>query len=83
MKFKDEPCHPKAIKTLRDAMDQAVKLEPEQKFANIQDAEIMNISPDKLLQNSGFESEGAEIDALYGDRRYKSRQHRNWDNNRN
>ena len=26
-KFEDEPCHPKAIRTLRNAMNQAVKLE--------------------------------------------------------
>ena len=58
-------------------MDQAIKLEKEQKFANLQEAEIMNISPDSSPQNSGSESEEAEIDAIYGDRRYRSRQHKN------
>ena len=61
-------------------MNQAVKLEWEQKFGNLQDAEIMNIPPESSPQNS--ESDGAEIDGMYSDRRYKSRQHRNWDNNR-
>ena len=81
-KFKDELHHPKAIRTLRDAMTQAVKLEWEQKFTNLQDTEIMNISPDNSPQNSKSECNGAEIDAIYSDRRYKSQQHRNWDNNK-
>ena len=72
----------KHIRTLRDAMNQAVKLEQKQKFANLQDAEIMNISPENSPQNSKSESDGAEIDAIYGNRRYKSRQHKNWDNNK-
>ena len=82
-KFKDKPHHPKAIKTLRDVMNQAVKLEWKQKFTNIQDTKIMDISPESSPQNSESESDGAEIDAIYSDRRYKSRQHRKWDNNRN
>ena len=68
---------PKAIRSLWDSMDQAIKIEKEQKFTKLQDTEIMNISPDNSPQNSGSESDGAEIDAIYGDRRYKSRQHRN------
>ena len=80
--FKDEPHHPKAIKTLRDTMNQAVNLEQEQKFTNLQDAEIMNISLENSPQNSESESDGAEINSIYSDRRYKSRQHRNWDNNK-
>ena len=55
--FEEEPCHQKAIKPLRDAMNQAVKLEQEQKFANLQDAKIMNISPDNSPQNSESESD--------------------------
>ena len=42
----------------------------------------MNISPESSPQNSKSESDGAEIDAIYGNRRYKSRQCRNWDNNK-
>ena len=42
----------------------------------------MNISPENSPQNSESESNRPEIDAIYGDRRYKSRQHRNWDNNK-
>ena len=76
-KFKDEPHYPKVIKTLRDAMNQAVKLEWEQKFTNLQDAKIMNILSENSPQNSGSELAGAEIDAIYSDRRYKYRQHRN------
>ena len=38
-------------------MNQAVKLEWEQKFANLQDAEIMNISPQSSTQNSESESD--------------------------
>ena len=81
-KFKDEPDHPKAIRTLRDAVNQTVKLEWEQTFANLQDAEIMNISPGNSPQNSKSESDRAEINAIYNARRYKHRQHRNWDNNK-
>ena len=77
-----DPCHPKAIRSVCDTMDQAIGLEKEQKFANLQDTEIMNISPDSSPQNSGSELEGAEIDSIYGDRRYKSRQHRNWNSGR-
>ena len=43
-------------------MDQSIRLEKEQKFANLQDAEIMNISLDSSTQNSRSESEGAKID---------------------
>ena len=42
----------------------------------------MNISPESSPQNSESESDGAEIDAIYDDRRYKHRQHRNWDDNK-
>ena len=78
----DKPHHLKAIKTLRDAMNQVVNLECEQKCANLQDADIMNISPESLPQNSESESDGVEIDTIYVNRRHKSRQYRNWDNNR-
>ena len=49
-KFEDDQCHPKASRTLCDTMDQALRLEKEQKFDNIQDAKIMNISPDSSPQ---------------------------------
>ena len=42
----------------------------------------MNISLENSSQNSKSESDGAEIDAICGDRKYKSRQHRNWENNK-
>ena len=76
-KFKNHPSHLKAIRTLCDIMDQAQKLEKEQKFINIQDAVIKNISPDSSPLNSGSESDGVEIDTIYSDRRYKSRNQRN------
>ena len=81
-KFKDEPHHPKAIKTLRGMMNQVVKLEWEQKFANLKDTEVMNISPESSPQKSESESHISEIDVIYGNTRYQHKQHRNWDNNR-
>ena len=74
----DDPHHPRAIRTLWDTMDQAQRLEKEQNFAYIHEAEIMNISPDSSPQNSSSESEGADINAIYGNRHYQSRNHRNW-----
>ena len=43
----------------------------------------MNISPDSSPQNSGSESGRMEMKAIYGNRRYKSRNHRNWNSNNN
>ena len=75
--------HPKAIRSLHDTVNQAIRLEKEQKFANLQDAEIMNISPDSSPQNSRSESKGAANKcSISGDRRYKSRKHRNWNRGR-
>ena len=48
-KFEDDPCHPKAIRTLWDMMDQAQKLEKEQKFTNIQEAE----KPNQIMNQIG------------------------------
>ena len=48
-----------------------------------EEAEIMDISPNSSPQNSRSESEGAEIDAIYGNKRYKSKQQRNWNSGRN
>lgn len=45
-------------------MNQAQKLEKEQKFTNLQDTEITNISQESSPENSGSESEGAEIDDI-------------------
>ena len=83
VKFDNDPCHPKAIKSLQDTMNQTMKIEKEQKFVKLQDAEIMNISPDNSPQNSDSESDGAEINAIYGNRRYQSRQQRNWNSSQN
>ena len=56
-KFAEDPHHPKAIRTLCDTSNQAIRLEKEQKFASIQDTEILNNSPDSSPQKSGSESD--------------------------
>ena len=43
----------------------------------------MNISPENSPENSCSESEEAEIDTIYGDPTYRSKDNHNWNSKRN